>query len=268
MLDHPFGLKKKFLVKLLTEQELTPALTALFPEFKLMGKQTAPVRSALFTEGDQSRKLIDQAEADLKRLGYWQLAADGEPGFVIEEMSDSTRAAAFLAKHYFQHRMFEWFWIMYERLQSADDWELHQKAMEAAGFDRDRKSIADVREGLERCLSSSGVTAPKRQRLWTKWAVIQIYRQEYPGAEQALTESWGMLDLVEDVEERLCREAEWYNALAFLRFACKKEADAWQAMEQAEQRLAQSRAPARRVDRVRKILADNRQLLQQRMAGR
>lgn len=276
MLDHPFGPDgKKRLLRSLSPKQATDALRALFPELGIAGVEAGVLAPFdpwgadwTITKGDLSGKWIAEAQAELVRLGVWEEAmspavADDERvsagAVILEEHGDPSRAAVLLAKHYYLYAMFPWFWMAYEAARKWDVHKLHGMAIDIACFDEraPRSMEACFADCLAKCRTGAG-----RQRLWNKLGVLYGYRSAFADARQALAEAWKLLGEVEDGPERVCREAEWYNAEAFLGFRSGDLKVAEAALVRAEWRLAQCPADYPRVESIRRILVSNRRRLE------
>lgn len=267
MIPHPFGERKKQLLALLPADADAPSLHALFPELGLAGSRERGGRlrtvvSQHLIEGDRSAQRIAEANAELERLGVWERTAE-EGAFVIEEMRDGQRAAAFLAGHYYREAMFAWFWRMYDRVYDQAMPALRHYALDVACFDG--KSVEEVRRHFAGCLAiaRNGAT---RQRLWNKLAVLFAYRDEFAEAQQALETALALLPEVPREGERLCRRAEWHNANALISYRQKQWSEAMEELDRAEAFLG-GMDDCARAQSIRGLLDGNRVKLLRKARG-
>ncbi|HEU4964375.1 MAG TPA: hypothetical protein VFV52_11075 [Bacilli bacterium] len=297
MLTHPFGVaRKKRMLRRLSVSDTPPTcLLALFPELAIAGEQAGTVQPLSaetaewgLTGGDRSERWITEAQTVLTQLGVWEddertddragrtermtqfetvvraeagtLAEAGSvpPLFLLEEWTEQQRAAAFLAKHYYRYAMFPWFWKMYERVEDTNYFLLHGMAMDIACFDpkAPRKLEAYFADYLLRIQTDEA-----RQRLWNKLGVLYIFRHQFALAERSLDRAWAMLKAI-DGQERVCREAEWFNAVAFFWIRQGDFAMADDALTRAELRLGECTTQNDpRVAQIGRILQGNREQL-------
>ena len=261
MIPHPFGADKKRLLAMLTADADAPSLHALFPELSFQGidargGRLRTVVSQHLVEGDRSALMIAEAQEELERLGIWERAGEGG-AFVVEEMRDGQRAAAFLAGHYYRFAMFDWFWQMYERVRDQAAPHLRYHALDVACFDG--KSVVDIQRYFADCLEVAH-SRSNRQRLWNKLGVLFAYRDEYEEAQIALETALALLPEVPHDGERLCRTAEWHNANALIFYRMRNWSEAMAELEQGEARLV-GMDDCQRAQSIRELLDANRNKL-------
>ncbi|HEU4964371.1 MAG TPA: hypothetical protein VFV52_11055 [Bacilli bacterium] len=269
MLTHPWGIEgKKRLLKHLTVNDTASCLHALFPELRIAGEAAGTVKPFSLeesewglTRGDLSSRWIAEAEAELRQKGLWEAAVTAhereEPVpsvFVLEEMSDSQRAGAFLVKHYYRYAMFPWFWQAFAEVKERRSFVLQGLATEIACFDG---AAPWTMEHLFDELMSWQTTDEGRQRLWHKLGVLFTFRESFDEAERYMARAWGMLPSSSGAE-RICREAEWHNGVALIELRRGDYQRADIVLTKAEQRLAECPSDYERVAQIAHILRANR----------
>jgi hypothetical protein len=166
-------------------------------------------------------------------------------------MADSTRAARFLATHYYYHGMFAWFWKMFEQVASTATTQLWMQASEVAFFEG--VPMDDIRVYYDRCFATDA-DGEMHQRLWHRLSVMYALRREWSIAEHALEQSHRLLPLVRSEQELTCRVAEWHNSKALLYIGHHDQAGAAAELERGLQELERCVPTAKRVQEVREVI--------------
>jgi|GEM_PF-5150543 len=189
-------------------------LSALFPElyhlpaFRDSYLEDVVERFRMFdlARGDQTDEHVRQA----RRLLEDSPIHGGCAGDILEDATNRARAARFLARHYFFHGMFPWFWRLRGEMPPEARGDLARQALEMGFYQG--LPLDELRSHLDVALTLPGAD---RQRLWHLFAVMQMHRQDLAQSLASIAQAAVLLEGVPTAGgERGVREAELLNATA------------------------------------------------------
>lgn len=177
---------------------------------------------------------------------------------LIEDMEPET-AIRFLSSHYYYHSMYKWFWIYFNLNDKKENSVLYNHAAEIAFCEN--KSMKIVTDYFSLAISYSR-NEMQIQRLWHQLSVFLTLRGELSAAKDAIEKCKDLLKHVTDLNERICRTAEYYNSLALIYFKEKDYEKAATILNSAEKTLEIINIQNKRSLDIKRILEVNKKKLE------